>query len=562
MRVVQSLKSSVTRKLGRRGGVAVMFAGAMLPMLIGTVVAIDVTRLMASKAALQRIADNAALTGAAVYVAYTASDSFKTIAETMATSSFCNAAKSLPAGYTLTTPTSGTMKNCGDGSGPTAVGQITGYQLGTRGLTNGSGCTATNTVVAPPVKCGFAITVTAQAKATSFSASLVGSTTTSVTATAMNPFIDLSTALSVKSLADAANANSIWVYPVLLDDDGRPDFSSNQGALPDRSACTSDPEQFNCGVYTMLASNHFAKMGCTDVNPCVRGTSKVGSNGKVLNAIASKAVITATTPLGFAFASAANAEFTWYDTRLTSAATPAGNKIDPTNGCAYPFRAVYQTITQMRDGANFPTVDWTLATHWFFSSYLKNGQSPMQPELAMQSLTGFRNDNDELIKHPANTQKIAPSEDAGGDDHISVAQLRKNEGVTLTCPPKRIVNGLKIYPDSYYIYMVTKYPTNQSNCALYIKQFKNTKPADVDPRPNPYTQNSSGTEYTGGPYPGCFTPSATPGAKFSIIQCQDFKGDSFAYYWNDAGGKIDDTDFFNGTAVVGCNGQTQVVLID
>ena len=84
----------------------------------------------------------------------------------------------------------------------------------------------------------------------------------------------------------------------------------------------------------------------------------------------------------------------------------------------------------------------------------------MQPELAMQSLTGSGNDNVELIKHPANTQKVEPSEDAGGDDHVSVAQLRKNEGVILTCPPRRIVNGLKIYSGFYYLYIVTKYPTN------------------------------------------------------------------------------------------------------
>lgn len=54
------------RALGRRGSVAVMFGVALIPIMIGTIAAIDVSRMVASKSALQRIADNAALTGAAV----------------------------------------------------------------------------------------------------------------------------------------------------------------------------------------------------------------------------------------------------------------------------------------------------------------------------------------------------------------------------------------------------------------------------------------------------------------------------------------------------------------
>lgn len=563
--------------LGRRGAVAVMFGVAIVPMLVGTIAVIDVSRMMAGKSALQRIADNAALTGASVYTAYTASDSFKTIAEAMATSSFCNAANNLPAGFNLKAPASGTVRDCGTGVGPTAVGQITGYTIGTRGLTAGSGCTATHTVVPVPVKCAFAVTVTARATMTSISASLLGTADVTITATAVNPFIDLSKALDVKFISNAENANSIWVYPVLLNDDGNPDFVANSGALPDTSACTGNPMQFNCGVYTMIASNHFG--GCTDVAPCTYGTTIVGG-GKIVNPIVSTAVITATTPLGFAMASVAagnnSAPDGWYsqeDSGIRARIIPpsmvgktyndaSGNTVqkvvNSATGCVYPFSAVYDTYVQMykadSSGIQVPLMPWTRPTHWFYSSFLQNNRSPMQVEIDFQTAPGTYMIGSNT--HNNNQQRITPTEDNGA------AAARILEGVSKTCPPTSIVGGYAVYPDSYYIYKPTSFENPRNNCALYIgKDAASTypDPSYLDTRPN-----QRGTPPY---YKTCFSPvatdaNATPGNAYSIIQCQQFKGHTFTYYWNDASGKADDTDYGNGNVTVNCKAQTQVVLVD
>ena len=587
------------RVLGNRGSIAVMFGVAIVPMLIGTVAAIDISRMMASKSALQRIADNAALTGAAVYTAYTASDSFKAIAETMAVSSFCNAASALPAGFLLTTPSTGVVRDCGSGTGPTTVGQIAGYTVGVRGLTNGSGCTATNTVAASPVKCGFAVTVTARAQMTSLSAQLMGPTSVSVTSTAMNPFIDLSKALEKSFLSAAENANSVWVYPVLLDVDGNPDFSTNAGALPDRSTCTGDPLQFNCGVYTMLASNHFNS--CSDAAPCTYGSTRVGSSGVVLNPTASTAVITATTPLGFGFVSTANANNptpkTWYgpcsedgndaanfvpDRVITQATAAAGSTFtyqcdghdgnsstatfprfsDPRTGCVYPFSAVYNTITQMfrKDGSGTeqPLMPWSVATHFFYSSYLNNNLSPMQPDLDFQQQTGSYSVAGRT--HNNNQQKISPVEDD------NAAYIRVNEKNKNNCTPITTVNGISTYPDAWYIYKTTSYETPRSNCALVIVKDPTSNAPDGS-----YAESRPNARSTTPNYKTCFSPVVTdsnptpgnkPGERYGIIQCQDFKGHTFAYLWNDASGKADDTDYGNGGISVICKSKSNVVLID
>lgn len=563
--------------LGRRGSVAVMFGLAIIPMLIATIAAIDVSRMVASKSALQRIADNAALTGAAVYTAHTASDSFKTIAETMATSSFCNSAMNLPAGFTLVNPATGVPRDCGSGIGPTAVGQISGYQVGTRGLTANSGCTATTTVVAAPVRCGFAVTVTARAQMLSLSASILGYTTVSVTSTAVNPFIDLSKALKVNFVASAENANSIWVYPVLLNDDGNPDFVTNSGALPDASTCTGNPIQFNCGVYTMLASNHFST--CTDLVPCTYGSTQVGSSGIVLKPVMSTAVITATTPLGFAMASVAAgnnaAPDGWYsqeDSGIRARIIPPSmvgqtyNKggvqtqkvVDAATGCVYPFSAVYNTYTQMykldASGTEQPLMAWNLPTHWFYSSYLINNLTPMQAEIDFQNSLGSYVVSKNTHKY--NQQKITPTEDN------SAALERAAENVSSTCTPTSVSGNIATYPDSYYIYKSTTFEQPRSNCVLYIVQdtaATSPDPSYLDTRPNqrgtlPY-------------YKTCFSPSstasnATPGYAYSIIKCQQFKGHSFTYFWNDGSGKSDNTDYNDGGLKVSCGAQSSLVLVD
>ena len=580
----------------RRGAVAVTFGLSLTMLMIGTISSIEVSRLTASKSALQRIADNAALTGAAMYTAYTASDSFKTLAETMATSSFCNAAAALPAGASLTTPKSGTIRDCGNGTGPTAVGQITGYKVGTRGLAANSGCTATATVAVSPIKCAFAVTVTAQARLTGISNILLGPMSVSVTATAVNPFIDLSKALNVQFVSAAENANSVWVYPVVLNDSGQPDFTVNPGALPDRSTCSGDPLQFNCGNYTMLASNHFG--GCSDASPCIYGSTIVGSNGTVKNPVTSTAVITATTPLGFAFVSTANANntslSTWYgpcqddtadlsalipDRVVTAATMTAGGSFtykcdgtnkaytfprmsDPKTGCVYPYSAVYNTFTQMfkKDGAGVeqPLMPWSYSAHFFYSSYLNNNLSPQQVDLDLQGQTGQIVVGGRI--HNKNQVRISPVEDDNAPN------IRAAESNSKTCTPLSTTNGISTYPEAWYIYKATTYETPRSNCALIIlKDSATNLPSGsyLDSRPN--------VRSTAPFYNTCFspdvkstkpTPGNTPGAQYGIIQCQNFKGHTFTYLFNDASGKADDTDYGNGGVLVKCSSNTNVVLVD
>lgn len=578
-------RPNLGRPLGRRGAVAVLVGVSFVPMMVGTVAVIDVSRMIATKAALQRIADNAALSGAAMYKAYTATDAFKTLAVNMATSSFCNAVSNLPGGFTLA-PTAGSAQACGGSStnGPFVTGQITAYQVGSRGIINNSGCSATNTVVSVG-KCGFAVTVNATATMTSLSASLLGNSTVTITSTAINPFLDLSKALAVKSLSAAANANSIWVYPVLLDDDGNPDFSTSYGALPDRSSCSGDPYQINCGVYTMLATNFPANQGktCTNIAPCSFGTGFVGDYEAIINPVASKAVITATTPLGFAFATAANASNTWYDRRITTAATPGHNNgfggtwpinfVDPTTGCVYPFQAVYGTATQMYDASGHPLVPWSLVTHWYFSSLMAHNLSPQQAYLDQQNSVATYTIRG--VVHNVHDQAIPPVEDA-----LASAE-RAIENISAKCLSTGVdASGFPAYPDSKYIYQrpifntaSSPYETIKSNCALTI--VRNPDPKNPAQYPDgSYIDTRSQGQYYPPPFKTCWNPAepsllngavnpaATPGRDYAIVQCGQFKGQSFTFLWNDASGKIDDTDYGNGTLVVNCTGKSQVVLID
>lgn len=178
----------------------------------------------------------------------------------------------------------------------------------------------------------------------------------------------------------------------------------------------------------------------------------------------------------------------------------------------------------------------------------------------MQQQIDFQNASGSYVvsnnTHYYNQQRISPTEDDGA------AVERLLEGVLLSCSPTSVSGGIATYPDSYYIYKPTTYEQPRSNCALYIGQDTATNspdPSYVDTRPN----QRGTTPY----YKTCFSPSstasnATPGNAYSIVQCQQFKGHKFTYFWNDASGKADDTDYGNGNLTVSCGAQSNVVLVD
>jgi len=117
--------------MGRRGAVALTFAVAAVPIAMATATAVDFSRIAAGRAALQRAADNAALSGAAAYVVYSKGDTFNAVAVTMATSAFCNATTALPGGFAVRASTG--SKPCGAAQGPVVSAVIAGYKTGTPG---------------------------------------------------------------------------------------------------------------------------------------------------------------------------------------------------------------------------------------------------------------------------------------------------------------------------------------------------------------------------------------------------------------------------------------------
>ena len=545
---------SLQRRIGhqtfdQRGTVALSFAVSALPIALGIAATVDFAGISAGRAALQRAADNAALSGAAAYIAYVPNDALNPVARAMAASAFCRATATLPGGFTVSAASGSTA--CGAVQGAVVTAQIAGYKTGTPGISTQTGCSATQTVsLVAGYTCGFAVTVTATAAtSTTFAALLGASHTLSVTATAINPFIDLSGALTASLKAYAWNANSIWVYPLLLNAEGQPDFSTNTGALPDASSCTGDPTQTWCGSYSMLASTKYSK--CTSATPCTTGgfcptattcpantTIFGGSGGVVQNVHASSAVVTATTPLGIAFQSSAggngNAEsgvaYNVYGTQSTS-------------GCTYPNTNLYNTIPQtydylfqpiytssktdsqgniIRDSGGNAIQYWIYPTHWFYSSYLSNNLPPSQLEIYNQSDTSINTST----QHSNNVQIVKPIEVTGSTiTQVDPCLYKKN-----SVPPE---------------YLTTTYPTSgYTNCNLYIIK---------DP--------SSSTP----PYHGsCYAPSATPGQQYATLSCQNFGKSNFAFFWNDMGGTAgtDDKDYGNGTLIVNCSGTPKILLVN
>lgn len=541
----RSLRRLRLPRIGRRGAVAISFAASALPIAIAVAMAVDFSRIAGARAALQRAVDNAALSGAASYIVWTPNDAFNPVAINMATSAFCDATTALPSGYTISALTGG--KPCGAKNGPVVTAKIDGYVKGTPGILAGSGCTATKTVVAG-ARCGFVVTVNATAKTPTMFGGLLGaSNTLAVTGMAVNPFIDLGNALTPHFNQDAGNANSLWVYPLLLNDNGDPDFSTNDGALPDYSTCTGNPDQTTCGTYTMLASGKY--YGCTTLNQATpkctvdntvfggTGTTIFGSGGIVQNPQASTAVITATTPLGVAFQSVAGGKTNVSSDAAGSYAKNADPQ--PNNDCKWPARSAYNTVGQVYNKDGKPLIvdsagNWVYPTHWLYSSYLAKNESPSQRLIDMQLNTDINPDTSLAYQY----QLI-----------LSVPAVVNGVDTPDKCKQQQNINQYKF---GNMEKPITTYPTTgNSNCALYI--VKNPPQPDAL-TPDPTYQGSH----------KCFAPTATPGKEYTALSCQKFGGNSFAFFWNDMSGGFDndDTDYNDGTLLVKCVAADNVILIN
>ena len=527
-RALPALRSSLPR-LGRRGSVSVLFATAALPMVIGIAVAVDFSRMTSARAALQEAADGAALSGAAAYTAYAQGDAFNAVAQSVALGSFCNAAKSLPAGFVLVAG-SGTSA-CGSQPGPAVSATIAGARTGTRGVIANSGCSASSTVVSGAT-CGFVVTVSATATMNLIFPGLLGTTkTVSVTASAMNPFINLAQALNATMAGSATYANSVWVYPLLLDANGSPAVtSSNPGALPDTSACTGDPTQTSCGSYSMLASTNYASCPTQTTPPCTVNGTTFGAGGVVQNPASGSTVITATTPLGVAFASVGGGGYKQpagvhnnygYD-RLCAYYSVCVPIVAVGDGCVWPWHTVYNTVSQVYSPADTPMYPWSLVTHWFYSSYLMQNMPPSQSLITAQLTTTLN----PATGYPYNIQIV----------HSTMYNLA---GVNVQ--PSCNTNPLLDY-ERY----ATTYPvTGNSNCSLYIAM-----------DPTSLTPNSS---YVG----TCFSPSSTPGQTYAAVTCQKLAGHTVGFFWSDMGGGGSDAHkYSNGNLLFTCAAQSQVKLIN
>lgn len=535
---------------GRRGSIAIIVAVSFLPLAIAGGVAIDMSRMADARSALQRATDNAALSGAAAYVVYTQKDSFNATARTTAKSAFCNAVTALPAGFALTPASGSGSTTCPSGTaGPAVNAVIAGYTTGTRGITPNSGCSATNTVVGGGVTCGFIVTVATSATVRSIFPFISGGLlTVSTTSSAINPFINLAKAITPGFAGSAANANSLWIYPLLLDSNGAPDFTTNNGALPDASSCTGNPTQTSCGSYTMLASTLFFS-NCPASKPCdVNGTLFV--NGIVQNPVVGTAVITATTPLGVAFQSAAGA-----GSGSGAGANPYYGTVTPKPaiadaGCAWPSPAVYNTVAQSMDANGYPLVidsngNWPLVTHWFYSSFLANNQPPDYNEIALQ-----QNNNINPATGYSYATQVIPAVLTNNTGKGKDYNYKATPVTPVDCPEAYSTPNRPgtLSTTSNAERLVTTYPANgATNCSLYIAK---------DP----------GSLSAIGSYSGkntCFTPANTPGYQYSALSCQNYAGHNYAFYWNDMGGRYtDDTNYNNGTLQISCAGASYVLLIN
>ncbi len=569
----------------RRGAVTVLFALCLLPLIIAISAAVDYSRLVESRTALQRAVDNAALSGAAAYSVNAAAAQNKAMVS--ATAVFCQMSAKMPAGSVITG--AGNQTCPGAASGPLVTTQIGGYVVGTPGITPSS-CSATNTVVSGAT-CGFLVTVSASATTYTILPSVFGTTkTVTAQATAANPFINLGRAISAQVFGTPWNNNSIWVYPLLLNSNGDPDFVANPGAIPGVASsvfpadaspsgcnsvtacgppgtaaglncvslpasctssqpppgCTDNPNQFVCGEFTMLATTYWNSQ-CPKSSPCNPlgpNTYPTIINGIVQNPLPPPSVVTATTPIGIAFQSIAGAgTYNGYGY--------GGYQNNPPNSnpaCSYPGKAVYVTAAQVfgnsantipaQVGVPFNNgLDWPKVTHWFYSSYLANKYSPSEGEILSQ-INALTTPNGSGPLRKYNTRIPLAGQDSTGKFVPTPAACDSNT--------------------AYDEFLLTAYPTaGATNGSLFIlKQPAGSQFIDA-----------STTGYAG----QYFTPVNTPGAQYAALSCQAYGNNSFTFYWNDMGGPTsstaltysggDNLNYEDGTVTITCSGTSFVLLI-
>ena len=574
-----------------RAAVSIVFAVCLLPLLIAISAAIDFSRLVDSRAALQRAVDNAALSGAAAYSVNADAASKKAVVS--ATAVFCQMSAKMPAGSAVTGTGNGSCP--GVAGGPTVTAQVGGFVAGIPGIAP-SGCSATAPVVSG-VTCGFIVSVSASATLATILPTILGATRT-VTAAgiAANPFINIGSAMTAQVYGTPWNNNSIWVYPLLLNANGDPDFAANPGAIPglptgffpaDASAsgcvsltscgstgtpagancaslngclqnpvapgCTDNPNQFVCGSFTMLATTYYNSQ-CPVSLPCYPnggpGTYPKIINGIVQNPLPPPSIVTATTPLGIAFESIAGAGiFDGYTYGPAQAANPStygyqANKApngSQQQACYYPGNALYTTVAQEFQNTlnTYPAqnaLDWPKVTHWFYSSYLMNGLPPSEGEILSQ-LNALTTPNGYGPSKQYNTRIPLIGQDTTGS----------------FVPPLNTCANNPAYDE----YLLTAYPTTgATNGSLFILQ----QPAQSQFIP------ASSTGYVG----RYFTPADTPGNQYAALSCQAYGSNQFTFYWNDMGGPNanslaygggDNLNYQDGTVTVACSGTSFVLLI-
>ena len=525
---------------------SLIFAAAVLPLTIAVAAGVDFSRLAATRAALQRAVDNAALSGAAAYAVNSAA--FHTLAITTATSAFCSAATALPAGAAMAAQ--GGAQSCGSAPGPGVTAVTDSFIVGTPGISHGAGVSCSGTYLpAAPYKCGFIVTVSASAVITPMLPFLFGaSITVSAQGMAANPFLSFAKVFSLPNHINtgAKYANSVWAYPLALNATGGIDYSANAGALPDTSACTGGPDQIACGNYVMLASTMYSTSGTGYTPP---GQSVIYDDGVVRNPV-SPTQITATTPLGIAFRSIAGGNYVqypiWpgvYGYEVYQWSSPAHYVYAP-NGCIYPYHSlVYNTVGQVwttnaaATPPYSPVLPWTLVTHWFYSSYLSQNLPPSQGEINAQ--TPNNEDIPSVTTDP--TQTNANIYD--GFTLHPTYNASPTPAVATSCPSTTTHAGVTTKNDTF---QTTSFPTSGStNCSLYIGVSASSTPA---------APSNTGN---------CFDPANTPGQQYAAMSCQQYGDKYYTYYWNDMGGAYtDNKNYGDGTVTINCGGLSHIILIN
>ena len=170
------------------------------------------------------------------------------------------------------------------------------------------------------------------------------------------------------------------------------------------------------------------------------------------NPAVGNAVITATTPLGIAMQSAAGADAPF---NFNTAANPQ----PADSGCSWPGTLAYNTVAAAFDANGYPLeVDsngnWTLPTHWLYSSFLANNLPPDYNEIVLQT-----NNQYNFATGYSYATQIIPAVPTNGALYNPNATK-----AAVAC-----ANAYSTYSPMNAEHMPTTYPTTgATNCALYI----------------------------------------------------------------------------------------------